>query len=178
VLISGTPATQAQSGQAYAFMPVASYPEGAKPTFSVQNPPAWTTFSTTSGQLSGTPSSAQTGTYANIVISVSDGATSASLAPFTIVVSAAPAASGSAVLSWNPPVTNTDGSALVNLAGYKIDYGTTAGSLTHTVTISDPTATSYMVQGLGSGTWYFAVSDFTSSGTVSTLSTVVSKAIQ
>jgi hypothetical protein len=176
--IGGTPGTQAQSGQAYSFTPSASDPDGDKLTFSVQNKPSWATFSTTSGQLSGTPSSAQTGTYANIVISVSDGTTSVSLAPFSIAVTAASAATGSALLTWNAPVTNTDASPLVNLAGYKIDYGTSSGSLTHTVTISDPTATSYTLQGLGTGTWYFAVSDFTTAGTVSALSAVVSKTIQ
>jgi hypothetical protein len=176
--ISGTPGTQVHSGQAYSFTPSASDPDGDKLTFSVQNKPSWATFSTTSGELSGTPSSAQTGSYANIVISVSDGITSASLAPFSITVAAAPAATGSALLTWNAPVANTDSSTLVDLAGYKINYGTSSGALTHTVTISDPTATSYTLQGLDTGTWYFAVSDFTTAGTVSALSAVVSKTIQ
>ena len=57
------------------------------------------------------------------------------------------------------------------------DYGTSADALTQTVTISDPTATSYTVQGLGSGTWYFTVSDFTSSGVTSAVSSEVSKTI-
>jgi hypothetical protein len=141
--------------------------------------PVWATFSKSSGQLSGTPSSAQVGSYSNIVISVSDGTTSASLASFSIAVSAAStAATGTATISWMVPTTNTDGSQLSNLAGYKIDYGNRADSLTQTVTDTDPSATSYTIQGLGSGTWYFAVSDFTSSGGASALSTVVSKTIQ
>ncbi len=85
--------------------------------------------------------------------------------------------SGSASISWSAPTANTDGSALANLAGYKIDYGTSADSLTQSVTISDPTATSYTLQGLASGTWYFTVSDFTSAGVVSAFSSVVSKTI-
>jgi hypothetical protein len=176
--ISGTPATQARSGQAYSFTPVASDPDGDQLTFSVQHQPAWATFSTSTGELSGTPSSAQVATYANIVISVSDGTTSTSLPPFSINVTPPPGASGSAVLTWNAPVVNTDGSPIVSLAGYKIDYGTSAGSLTHSVTIPDPAATSYTLQGLATGTWYFAVADFTSAGTVSALSAVVSKTIQ
>lgn len=175
--ISGTPATQAQSGKAYSFSPSASDLDGDKLTFSVQSKPSWASFSTSSGQLSGTPNSAQVGSYSNIVISVSDGTSSESLIPFSITVTPAPSSSGSASLSWSAPTSNTDGSPLANLAGYKIDYGTSSGALTQTVTISDPTATSYTLQGLASGTWYFAVSDFTSAGTVSALSSVVRKTI-
>jgi hypothetical protein len=176
--ISGTPATQAQSGQAYSFTPSASDPDGDMLTFSVQNKPSWASFSASSGRLSGTPTSAQVGSYPNIVISVSDGTSSESLTPFSITVTPAPFSSGSASLSWGAPTSNTDGSPLANLAGYKIEYGTSSGALTQTVTISDPAATSYTLQGLASGTWYFAVADFTSAGTVSAVSSVVSKTIQ
>ncbi len=50
----------------------------------------WATFSSATGQLSGTPTAANVGSYANVVISVSDGKASAALAPFTITVAAAP----------------------------------------------------------------------------------------
>jgi hypothetical protein len=176
--IGGTPATGAQSGQAYSFTPSASDPDGDTLTFSLQNKPSWASFSTSSGRLSGTPTNTQVGSYPDIVIGVSDGTSSASLAPFSITVTAQPASTGSALLSWAAPTANTDGSPLANLAGYKIDYGTGAGALTQTVTISDPTATGYTLQGLASGTWYFAVADFTGGGVVSALSTVVSKTIQ
>jgi len=177
--ISGTPATQVQAGQAYSFTPTATGAAGATLMFSVQNKPAWATFSTASGQLSGTPSSAQVGSYANIVISVSDGTANAALTPFSITVSAPPAVtSGTATVSWMTPTTNTDGSQLAGLSGYKIDYGNSADSLTQTATVSDPSATSYTIQGLAAGTWYFAISDFTSSGAASALSTLVTKTIQ
>jgi hypothetical protein len=176
--ISGTPAAQVQSGQAYSFTPSASDPDGDTLTFSLQNKPSWASFNTSSGQLSGTPTNTQVGSYPNIAISVSDGTSSESLAPFSITVTAQPSSTGSALLSWAAPTSNTDGSPLANLAGYKIDYGTSSGALTQTVTISDPTATGYTLQGLASGTWYFAVSDFTGAGVVSALSSVVSKTIQ
>ena len=176
--VGGTPGTQVQSGQLYSFTPSASDPDGDTLTFSVRNKPSWAIFSASSGQLSGTPSSAQVGTYPNIVISVSDGTSSESLAPFSVTVTAPPASTGSALLSWHAPTSNSDGSALANLAGYRIDYGASSDALTHTVTISDPTATSYTLQGLAAGTWYFAVADFTSAGTVSALSSVVTKTIQ
>ena len=83
-VISGTPSTTATIGQAYSFTPTASDPDGNPLTFSVQNLPTWATFSTTTGTLSGTPATAAT--HSNIIISVSDGALSASLAAFTITV--------------------------------------------------------------------------------------------
>ncbi|HYM41727.1 MAG TPA: putative Ig domain-containing protein, partial [Steroidobacteraceae bacterium] len=86
--ISGTPPTQVGAGQAYSFTPSASSPSGATLTFSVQNLPAWASFSTTTGTLSGTPSSSSVGTFSNIVISVSDGQASASLPAFSIQVTA------------------------------------------------------------------------------------------
>ena len=58
---------------AYNFQPKASDPDGNTLTFSIQNKPSWLVFNTTTGKLSGTPSSADVGTYSNIVISVSDG---------------------------------------------------------------------------------------------------------
>src|SRR5881394_2830038 len=96
--ISGTPATTATQAVAYSFTPTASDPDGDTLTFSVANKPAWTTFSASTGQLQGTPSAADTGTYGNITISVSDGkAPSVALAAFAIgVANAPPTISGSA----------------------------------------------------------------------------------
>jgi hypothetical protein len=176
--ISGTPGTQAQAGQAYSFTPTVTGSVGTAVTFSVQNKPTWASFNTSSGQLSGTPTNAQAGSYANIVISMSDGTSSQALAPFSITVTAQTASTGTATLSWVAPAKNTDGSPVTNLAGFKIDYGNSAGALTQTVSVSDPAATSYTIQGLTSGTWYFAVSDFTSAGVASALSAVVTKTIQ
>jgi len=59
------------------FQPQASDPNGRRLTFSVQNKPAWATFSTTTGALTGSPTPA--GTYSNIVIGVTDGTASAAL---------------------------------------------------------------------------------------------------
>ncbi len=175
--ISGTPPAQAQAGIAYSFTPTASDPGGKTLSYSVQNKPSWASFSIATGQLSGTPTNTDVGTDANIVISVSDGTLSAALAPFTITVAAAPT-TGSATLSWSAPTSNTDGSPITNLSGFVISYGTNASSLSQTVSISNPATTSYTVQNLGQGTWYFAVSATESDGTVSALSSMVSKTIQ
>ncbi len=89
-VISGTPATTVQAGQAYAFTPTASDANGDALTFSIQNAPSWAAFSTTSGKLSGTPASGNVGTTANIVITVSDGTKTASLPAFSLAVTAVP----------------------------------------------------------------------------------------
>ncbi len=179
--ISGTPPTQAQAGTAYSFTPTASDANGKTLSFSVQNMPSWATFSIASGQLSGTPGTANVGTDSNIVITVSDGTTSAALPAFTITVAAAatpPTTQGTATLNWVAPTQNTNGTAITTLAGYTIAYGNSATSLSQSISISNPATTSYTVQNLGTGTWYFAVSALESDGSSSALSAVVSKTIQ
>ena len=85
-VISGTPATSVNFGSAYSFRPTASDPNGHSLTFSIANKPAWASFSTRTGVLAGTPTLAQAGTTHSIVISVSDGFLSASLAAFSLTV--------------------------------------------------------------------------------------------
>lgn len=84
---------------------------------------------------------------------------------------------GSAALSWRAPTQNTDGSALTNLAGYRIYYGTSSGALTQTIQIANPSTTSHIVEHLGAGTYYFAVRAYTTAGQESGNSNVASKTI-
>ncbi len=174
--ISGTPPTSINAGSAYSFTPTAKDPEGKTLAFSITDKPAWAAFSTTTGRLSGTPSSAQTGTYSNIVIKVSDGSATASLQAFSIVVSST-TSNGSATLSWTPPTRNTDGSTLTNLAGYRILYGTSPGSLTRTIQVANPGTSRYVVENLAAGTWYFSVRAYSTGGAESTASNAASKSI-
>ena len=174
-VISGTPPTSVTAGQPYAFQPSATDPDGNTLTFSVANKPAWATFSTTTGRLSGTPSSTQAGTYGNIAISVSDGTASASLASFAITVTQS--VSGSATLSWTPPTTNTDGSPLTNLAGYKISYGQTSRQYDQSLSLPSPGLTGAVIENLASGTWYFAVKALTTTGVESDFSNEANKTI-
>lgn len=174
--ISGTPASSIAVGSTYSFTPTASDPEGKTLTFSIQNKPAWASFSTSNGKLSGTPTSAQTGTYSSIIITVSDGTNKVSLPSFAIAVS--DVAMGSASLSWTPPTRNTDGSTLTNLAGYKIYYGTSSGTLNKTVQISNAGVSSYVIENLSPATYYFAVKAYTAAGVESALSNTASKVIR
>lgn len=82
-----------------------------------------------------------------------------------------------ATLSWTPPATNTDGSALTNLAGYRVSYGTSPTALTQTIQLATPGLSSYTISDLAPGTYYFAVRAYTSAGTESTNSNVGSKII-
>ncbi len=172
----GSPPSTVTVGQAYGFTPSVSN-SGGTVTFSIKNAPRWASFNSSTGKLSGTPQSANAGTYANIQISASNGQSSASLPAFSITVIESGAATGSADVSWTPPTTNTDGSTLTDLAGYTIYYGTSPGSLTQTVQITNVGLSNYVVSGLTSGTWYFAVTAYTSSGAQSGLSNVASKTI-
>lgn len=174
-VISGTPATAVNTGTGYTFTPSASDAIGAPLTFSILNRPAWANFNSLTGQLSGTPTSAYAGSYSNIVISVSDGVASASLPAFAINVVAV--ANGTATVSWTPPVANTNGSTITNLAGYRIHYGNSSSNLSQIVQVANVGLTSYTLSSLSSGTWYFAVSAYNSSGTESSLSNLSSKTI-
>lgn len=175
-VISGTPASSVNAGSAYSFRPTASDPDGDTLTYAVANRPSWATFNTSTGQLSGTPSASQVGTYGNITISVSDGRATASLAAFSINV--VDVSNGGATLSWTAPTQNTDGSALTNLAGYRIAYGTSASALAQTVQVSNPSVTTYSISNLSPGTYYFSVRAYTSNGTESSSSSVASKVVQ
>lgn len=88
-VISGTPATSVVAGNDYTFVPSASDIDSSSLTFSIVNRPDWATFDSLSGTLSGSPSKNDTGTTSGIVISVSDGDLSTSLAAFSIKVSSA-----------------------------------------------------------------------------------------
>jgi hypothetical protein len=145
-------------------------------TFSISNRPTWATFNTSTGRLSGTPTSAQVGSYSNIVIRVSDGKATTSLPAFSITVS--DVSNGSATLTWTAPTRNSDGSTLTNLAGYRIVYGTSASALNKTIQVANPGLTTYVVPNLSAGTHYFAVRAYTASGSESSNSAVASKTIR
>jgi hypothetical protein len=175
--IQGQPSGTVQAGQAYTFQPSASDPNGDTLTFSVGNKPGWADFNTATGRLSGTPTAADVAMYSNITISVSDGQASDSLSAFSISVTDVAAATGTATLSWTPPTENSDGSALTDLAGYQVYYGQSQNNLTKTVTLNNASLSTYVVENLGSGTWYFALVAVNSRGTTSVFSSVATKTI-
>lgn len=172
-VIAGSPPAEIRIGDGYSFAPTASDPDGDLLTFSVQNLPAWASFNEQTGVLSGTPNEGHQGTYSNIRISVTDGAATANLAPFSIdVVSNG---LGSAVLTWSPPTQKEDGTA-VELAGYRVYWGKASGNYTDFEEVGTDVVT-HVVDDLTSGTWYFAVTAVDPNGIESNFSNEASKQI-
>lgn len=82
-----------------------------------------------------------------------------------------------AILTWKPPTLNEDGSALADLAAFKVYWGTAPGTYSQSTKISSATARSYTVSGLTKGTWYFVVTALNSKGVESPYSNVWSKSV-
>jgi len=83
----------------------------------------------------------------------------------------------SATLTWQPPTLNTDGSALTDLTGFKVYWGSTQGTYTRSQSISNVAARSYTATGLATGTWYFVVTALNAQGVESPYSNVWSKTV-
>jgi hypothetical protein len=66
----------------------------------------------------------------------------------------------------------------VNLTGYLIYYGRSPSNLNVTIRIPDPYVTTYTVDKLGPGTYYFCIVAFTVTGIRSSGSLTVSKTIR
>ena len=173
--ISGTPLLSINVLATYSFQPSASDADGNTLTFSIQNRPAWATFNTATGRLSGVPALTDVATFSNIIISVSDGTASASLPAFSLAV--LQTATGSATVSWTAPTTNSNGTPLTDLAGYRIQYGRTSGSFDQSAPVNNAGLTSFTVDNLSQGTWYFGVVAVNAAGIESDVSNVASKTI-
>jgi hypothetical protein len=167
--ISGTPATGLVVGDSYTFQPVTTQHSTGQAactsscTFSISNKPAWMSFNTATGKLSGVAAASNVGSFSGIVIGVNDGGATAALPPFSITVTPKPAAAAPvapivASVSWMPPAAAT-GQATPP-AGYRIYYGTGSAEMTHAVDINDPNQTSHVVVNLTKGTWYFAIASY------------------
>lgn len=82
----------------------------------------------------------------------------------------------SVTLEWEAPTTRADGSALLDLAGYRVHYGTEPGNYSATVDIG--AATTCVIEDLTQGdTYFFAVTSYDSSGNESEPSNEISRAI-
>lgn len=131
------------------------------------------------------PSSGGTAMATSTTTSSFDGATTSTTSTSTSSgIPGSPPPSGSTgsttksvTLSWVAPTLNTDGTILNDLAGYYINYGTSATALSQTVTVTGATSTTYTVANLVPGTYYFSVTAYSSAGTESAPSPTVSKTI-
>jgi hypothetical protein len=84
-----------------------------------------------------------------------------------------PGSAQALTLSWDAPTQNADGTPLLNLQGYRIHYGTTP-QVPSVIDVDNPGLTAYVVENLGAGTYYFAVTAYNSMGVESSLSPEVS----
>jgi hypothetical protein len=107
---------------------------------------------------------------------VTDGTLSTSLPAFSITV--ADVQTGSATLSWTPPTLNEDGTAITNLRGYRVYYGTSSTNLNTVVDIPNAGTTRAVVENLSPATWYFALKAYNTSNVESSFSNIASKTIQ
>jgi hypothetical protein len=95
---------------------------------------------------------------------------------YNIFLPARCASSAQVTLSWHPPTTNTNGTPLTDLSGYKVYYGTTSKSYSHVIDAGN--TNTYVITNLSNGTFYFAVTAYDLSGNESAYSDEVSKTIQ
>lgn len=82
---------------------------------------------------------------------------------------------GTAVLSWSPPTTNTDGSP-VSLTGFNIHVGTSPSNLQPVLMVS-AIETTTVLNGLAPGIHFFAVTAVSDTGAESTFSNIESRTI-
>ena len=90
-----------------------------------------------------------------------------------------PTATGSATVSWTAPLIRQNGApiTMVEVAGYRVYYGTSATSTTKVINVAGASVTAYKVTGLAAGTYYFKVSAYDTSGVEGPQSSVASKVI-
>lgn len=84
---------------------------------------------------------------------------------------------GSVKLSWLAPKTNTDGSKLDDLAGYKIYYGTSKEYLQRVIDIKDPSVREYTIEDLPPYTYYFVITAYNVAGAESSRSNIATKTV-
>lgn len=87
-------------------------------------------------------------------------------------------AAGALTVSWVAPTVSADGAPLSDLVGFRILIGTTSGSYTNSVTVTDPTALTYSFTGLATGTYYVVVKAFDTANNESLPSAEASKKVR
>jgi hypothetical protein len=172
--IGGTPSSQVTAGSSYSFVPTANDADGDNLTFSVANLPAWASFNSSTGSVSGAPQESDVGSYDSIQITVSDGTEQASLMQFSITVSTSQVATGTINLNWTAPTTRSDGSVLdmSEIGGYQIFIGESSSDLQMEQDLSDGSAVSASVS-KPVGTYFVAISVYDTDGNSSSMSNVV-----
>ena len=102
--IGGAPVMGVTAAHYYSFQPWATDTDGDKLIFAVSSKPSWASFDFSTGRLYGTPTPpSNVGTFANIVISVSDGTYRTALPAFSVTVR--PLVNSPPLISGTPATT-------------------------------------------------------------------------
>ncbi|GAB4388021.1 MAG: hypothetical protein Kow0025_04900 [Thermodesulfovibrionales bacterium] len=92
------------------------------------------------------------------------------------LLASAPAEAAEITLAWTAPATNTDGSPLSDLAGYKVYYGTSSGNYSQSRDAGN--VSTYQLTGLNAGSnYYIVVTAYNSTGAESGYSNEISVAV-
>jgi hypothetical protein len=79
-------------------------------------------------------------------------------------------------VTWAAPSLNTDGTALTDVSGFRVYYGTSASNLSASADVTGAATRSFLVTGLTAATtYYFAVATKNTTGVLSQPSTPVSQ---
>lgn len=174
-IVNGGPGS-AVAGRNYWYRPDASDADGDPLGFSARNLPDWLSFDSATGTLDGRPTWTDVGAYSGIVVVAADGQSSSLTEPFTINVAAS--ASGRVTLSWRPPTERENGQPLNNLAGYRLLFGQRSRQYDENVYIDSPGITSYTVDNLLAGDWFFVMTAVDRDGLESGYSAEIRKTIR
>ena len=82
---------------------------------------------------------------------------------------------GSVSLAWDVPTTFVDGTPASGPVGFKVYYGTASRTYTNIIDVQN--ATSYSINSLSPGTYYFAITAYDSYGIESDFSIELNKTI-
>jgi hypothetical protein len=164
-------------GQRWSYQPSISSADDASVTVTASNLPDWIALDQSTGLLEGTPTEGDVRTWTNIQLTVNDGQQSTRLPAMSVTVVAQGAAMGTATVTWSAPTQRVDGSPIGELAGYRVLYGKSPRDYDYSVELDTTGINRYVLEGLGTGTWYFAVQAITSDGLTSAPSREVSKTI-
>lgn len=141
-----------------------------------------TTSSSASSETSSSASS-QSSTGGNTATGSATGTTSSSTNSGSQSSTGGNTATGSATgtlsLQWTAPVSRTDGTplSLSEIAGYRVHYGSSPGSYSNHIDITNGSLQSAKLTGVPVGTYYVAMSTYDASGLESAYSPHVIKKV-
>lgn len=120
-----------------------------------------TELTATSGSTCGTSGPAQSCTASGSWTGTQPVAGTATLAAIqksaTYVLTCSWSGGQKTTVQWTPPTQNVDGSSLANLSGFVVNWGTSATTMTNTVSVPGAAVASTQIGPLSAGSWFGCV---------------------